>query len=162
MELEESTCLTSGSTTKPLSLRQYGTGTRTDIYVCLLLLWPAPAVGNQLPRCELPYGNPPWEWPLANSWWAVLGTCSKTLSNWILRTVCEVSELTSGSVPIWALRWGWRPTLWKAQIQRTSQTTSGFITNRDFEIINIKLYFVDVFIILLYFLQGILLTILWF
>ena len=45
--------------------------------VCLLLLWPAPAVGNQLPRCELPYGNPPWEWPLANSWWAVLGTCSK-------------------------------------------------------------------------------------
>ena len=28
MELEESTCLTSGSTTKPQSSRQYGTGTR--------------------------------------------------------------------------------------------------------------------------------------
>ena len=32
MELEESTCLTSGSTTKPQSLRQYGTGTKTEIY----------------------------------------------------------------------------------------------------------------------------------
>ena len=32
MELEESTCLTSGSTTKPHSSRQYGTGTKTDIY----------------------------------------------------------------------------------------------------------------------------------
>ena len=31
MELEESTCLTSGSTTKPHSSRQYGTGTKTDI-----------------------------------------------------------------------------------------------------------------------------------
>ena len=31
MELEESTCLTSGSTTKPQSSRQYGTGTKTDI-----------------------------------------------------------------------------------------------------------------------------------
>ena len=31
MELEESTCLTSGSTTKPQSLRQYGTGTKTEI-----------------------------------------------------------------------------------------------------------------------------------
>ena len=31
MELEESTCLTSGSTTKPQSLRQYDTGTKTDI-----------------------------------------------------------------------------------------------------------------------------------
>ncbi|XDA75816.1 hypothetical protein R6Z07F_005981 [Ovis aries] len=30
-ELEESTCLTSGSTTKPQSSRQYGTGTKTDI-----------------------------------------------------------------------------------------------------------------------------------
>ena len=30
MELEESTCLTSGSTTKPQSSRQYGTGTKTD------------------------------------------------------------------------------------------------------------------------------------
>ena len=29
MELEESTCLTSGSTTKPQSSRQYGTGTKT-------------------------------------------------------------------------------------------------------------------------------------
>ena len=31
MELEESSCLTSGSTTKPQSSRQYGTGTKTDI-----------------------------------------------------------------------------------------------------------------------------------
>ena len=31
MELEESTCLTSGSTTKPQSSRQYGTGTNTEI-----------------------------------------------------------------------------------------------------------------------------------
>ena len=31
MELEESTCLTSGSTTKPQSSKQYGTGTKTDI-----------------------------------------------------------------------------------------------------------------------------------
>ena len=31
MELEESTCLTSGSTTKPHSSRQYGTGTKTEI-----------------------------------------------------------------------------------------------------------------------------------
>ena len=31
MELEESTCLTSGSTTKPQSSRQYGTGTKTNI-----------------------------------------------------------------------------------------------------------------------------------
>ena len=31
MELEESTCLTSGSTTKPQSSRQYGTGTETEI-----------------------------------------------------------------------------------------------------------------------------------
>ena len=30
MELEESTCLTSGSTTKPHSSRQYGTGRNTD------------------------------------------------------------------------------------------------------------------------------------
>ena len=30
-ELEESTCLTSGSTTKPQSSRQYGTGTNTEI-----------------------------------------------------------------------------------------------------------------------------------
>ena len=30
MELEESTCLTSGSTTKPQSSRQYGTGTKTE------------------------------------------------------------------------------------------------------------------------------------
>ena len=29
MELEESTCLTSGSITKPQSSRQYGTGTKT-------------------------------------------------------------------------------------------------------------------------------------
>ena len=29
MELEESTCLTSGSATKPQSSRQYGTGTKT-------------------------------------------------------------------------------------------------------------------------------------
>ena len=32
MELEESTCLTSGSTTKPQS-RQYGTGTKTEIQI---------------------------------------------------------------------------------------------------------------------------------
>ena len=31
MELEESTCLTSGSTTKPQSSRQYGTDTKTEI-----------------------------------------------------------------------------------------------------------------------------------
>ena len=31
LELEESTCLTSGSTTKPQSSRQYSTGTKTDI-----------------------------------------------------------------------------------------------------------------------------------
>ena len=31
MKLEESTCLTSGSTTKPQSSRQYGTGTKTEI-----------------------------------------------------------------------------------------------------------------------------------
>ena len=31
MELEESTCLTSVSTTKPQSSRQSGTGTNTDI-----------------------------------------------------------------------------------------------------------------------------------
>ena len=31
MELEESTCLTSGSTIKPQSSRQYGTGTKTNI-----------------------------------------------------------------------------------------------------------------------------------
>ena len=31
MELEESTCLTSGSSTKPQSSRQYGTGTKTNI-----------------------------------------------------------------------------------------------------------------------------------
>ena len=30
-ELEESTCLTSGCTTKPQSSRQYGTGTKTEI-----------------------------------------------------------------------------------------------------------------------------------
>ena len=33
MELEESTCLTSGSTTKPQSSRQYATGTKTEIQV---------------------------------------------------------------------------------------------------------------------------------
>ena len=31
MELEESTCLTSGSTTKPQSSRQYGSGTKIEI-----------------------------------------------------------------------------------------------------------------------------------
>ena len=31
MELEESTCLTSGSTTKPQPSRQYGTGTNRNI-----------------------------------------------------------------------------------------------------------------------------------
>ena len=31
MELEESTCLTSGSTTKSQSSRHYGTGTKTEI-----------------------------------------------------------------------------------------------------------------------------------
>ena len=33
MELEETTCLTSGSTTKPQSSRQYGTGTKTEIQI---------------------------------------------------------------------------------------------------------------------------------
>ena len=33
MELEESTCLTSGSTTKPWSSRQYSTGTKTEIEI---------------------------------------------------------------------------------------------------------------------------------
>ena len=33
MELEELTCLTSGSTTKPQSSRQYGTGTKTEIQI---------------------------------------------------------------------------------------------------------------------------------
>ena len=33
MELDESTCLTSGSTTKPQSSRQYGTGTKTEIQI---------------------------------------------------------------------------------------------------------------------------------
>ena len=33
MELEESICLTSGSTTKPQSSRQYGTGTKTDLSI---------------------------------------------------------------------------------------------------------------------------------
>ena len=32
MELEESTCLTSGSSTKPQSSRQYGTGTKTELW----------------------------------------------------------------------------------------------------------------------------------
>ena len=31
MELDESTCLTSGSTTKPQSSREYGPGTKTEI-----------------------------------------------------------------------------------------------------------------------------------
>ena len=31
MELKESTCLTSGTTIKPQSSRQYGTGTKTEI-----------------------------------------------------------------------------------------------------------------------------------
>ena len=33
IELEESTCLTSGSITKPQSSRQYGTGTKTEIQI---------------------------------------------------------------------------------------------------------------------------------
>ena len=33
MELEESTCMTSGSITKPQSSRQYGTGTKTDLSI---------------------------------------------------------------------------------------------------------------------------------
>ena len=33
MEVEESTCQTSGSTTKPQSSRQYGTGTKTDLSI---------------------------------------------------------------------------------------------------------------------------------
>ena len=33
MEPEEPTCLTSGSTTKPQSSRQYGTGTKTEIQI---------------------------------------------------------------------------------------------------------------------------------
>ena len=33
MELEESTCLTSGSTEKPQSSRQYGTGMKTEIQI---------------------------------------------------------------------------------------------------------------------------------
>ena len=34
MELEESTCLTSGSTTKPQSSREYGTCTKTETDQC--------------------------------------------------------------------------------------------------------------------------------
>ena len=33
LELEESTCLTSGSNTKPQSPRQYSTDTKTEIYI---------------------------------------------------------------------------------------------------------------------------------
>ena len=33
MELKESTCLTSGSTTKPQSSREYSTGTKTEILI---------------------------------------------------------------------------------------------------------------------------------
>ena len=33
MELEESICLTLGSTTKPQSSRQYGTGTKTETQI---------------------------------------------------------------------------------------------------------------------------------
>ena len=33
MELDESTCLTSGSTTKPQSSREYGPGTKTEIQI---------------------------------------------------------------------------------------------------------------------------------
>ena len=33
MELEKSTCLTSGSTTKPQPPRQYDTGTKTEIQI---------------------------------------------------------------------------------------------------------------------------------
>ena len=33
MDLEELTCLTSGSTTKPQSSRQYGTGTKTELEI---------------------------------------------------------------------------------------------------------------------------------
>ena len=33
MELEDSTCLTSGSTTKPQSTRQCGTGTKTETQI---------------------------------------------------------------------------------------------------------------------------------
>ena len=33
MEMEETTCLTSGSTTKPQSSRQYGTCTKTEIQI---------------------------------------------------------------------------------------------------------------------------------
>ena len=36
MELEESTCLTSGSITKPQSSRQYGTGTKKEIKETIL------------------------------------------------------------------------------------------------------------------------------
>ena len=45
MELEESTCLASDSTTKPQSSRQYGTGTKTEIQ-------------NQWNKIESPEINP--------------------------------------------------------------------------------------------------------